>query len=239
MPEAGSIGLHEQPGQLSVICSTSRAEFPRSLLMSKNEEGGCVSGFVTTELDPSIGNIDPLLASRGRSSTPAPPNESKLRLSDVLNIAFHSATPFHPKIKVATIVHDELFDELEKSYSVLPLLPSCLVNSVDHGQPRIIVIHRSAFQEGPWFGTEEATGGTSIDVIRRLLPWSRKRQVPVLFIDNGAPDSYYTSALREIGTEIFPSDESFSRLPEGAPRSRIFQIARRFAVKPSAQATDG
>lgn len=198
-----------------------------------------MSGFVTTDLEPGIGNIDPLLASRGRSSTPAPPNESKLRLADVLRITFHSASPFHPKLKVATIVHDELFDELEKSYSVLPLLPSCLVNSVDQGQPRMIVIHRSAFQDGPWFGTEEATGGTSIDVIGRLLPWSRKRQVPVLFIDNGAPDGYYTSALREIGTEIFPAEGSDSRVPEGAPRSEIFQIARRFAHERPTRATNG
>lgn len=198
-----------------------------------------MSGFVRPDLDPGIGNIAGLLASRGRSSTPPPPNESKIRLADMLNIAYHSATPFHPKMKVATIVHDELFDELEKSYSVLPLLPSCLVNSVDQGQPQVIVIHRSAFQDGPWFGTEDATGGTSIDVIRRILPWSRKRQVPVLFIDNGAPDSYYTNALREIGTEIFPSKDSDSRLPEGAPRSRIFEIARRFAGEQTSQATNG
>lgn len=196
-------------------------------------------GFVPSDLDPGIGSIDPLLSSRGRSSTPAPPNESKIRLADVLNITFHSQASFHPKLKVATIVHDELFDELEKSYAVLPLLPSCLVDSVDQGQPRMIVIHRAAFQDGPWFGTEEATGGTSIDVIRRLLPWSRKRQVPVLFIDNGDPDNYYTNSLREIATEIFPSEESYSRLPEGAPRSRIFQIARRFAYEPSTQDMNG
>lgn len=198
-----------------------------------------MSAFLPSDLDPGLGNIDPLLASRGRSSTPSPPNESKIRLADMLNITFHSQTSFHPKIKVATIVHDELYDELEKSYSVLPLLPSCLVNSVDDGQPRMIVIHRSAFQDGPWFGAEEATGGTSVDVIRRLLPWSRRRQVPVLFIDNGAPDGYYTSVLREIGTEIFPSEKSYSRLPEGAPRSRIFQIARRFASEPPTQAMNG
>ncbi|WP_162943617.1 hypothetical protein [Arthrobacter celericrescens] len=191
------------------------------------------------ELDLGIGSVERLLATRGRSSTPPPPNDAKIKLADMLRIGYHSASPQHPRLKVATIVHDELYDELEKSYSVMPLLPSTLVNSVDAGQPRMIVIHRSAFQDGPWFGAEDAAGGAAADTIRRLLPWSRKRQVPVLFIENGTPDGYFTNMLREIGTEIFPSEHSGSSVPEGAPRRAIFQIALRFAKAPYAPTNEG
>lgn len=180
-------------------------------------------------LDKSVGNVESLLAKRGRASTPLPPGGKKLMLAEVLGISFHSTSPFHATLKVATIVHDEMYDELEKSYSVIPLLPSCLVSSVDAGQPGIIVIHRAAFQGGPWFGAEDAAGGTSVDVIKRLRPWSRKRKVPVLFIENGAPDGFYTSVLREIGTEIFSSVDVYNRVPEGAPRKAVFEIGRRYA----------
>lgn len=184
---------------------------------------------MTSDLDSSIGNIDQLLKHRGRSSTPPPPNESKRDLAEMLRISYHSATDFHPKLKIATIVHAAMYKEIEKVYSAFPLLPSCLVRSVDQLQPRMIVIHRSAFQEGPWFGTEDAIGGTLVDVIRRLLPWSRKRQVPVIFIDNGLPDGFHTSHLREIGSQRLPSDDFAPRVPEGAPRSAIYEIAHRFA----------
>jgi len=188
-----------------------------------------VSDSVVTDLDENIGSIEHLLAHRGRSSTPPPPGRAKLNLAEMLRIDFHSESPFHSRLKVATIVHDEFYDELEKFYSVLPLLPSCLVNSVDAGQPRLIVIHRAAFQDGPWYGAEDAAGGIAVDVIMQLLPWSRKHKVPVLFVENGAPDSFYTGVLREIGTEHFPSDQSYSRVTEGAPRSTIFQLAHKFA----------
>ena len=198
--------------------------------MSKIEE---------TELDPGIGSAERLLATRGRSSTPPPPNDAKIKLADMLRIGYHSASPHHPILKIATIVHDELYDELEKSYTVMPLLPSTLVNSVDAGQPKMIIIHRSAFQDGPWFGAEDATGGTAADTIRRLLPWSRKRRVPVLFIENGTPDRYFTSMLREIGTEVFPSEHSESSVPEGASRRAVFQIALRFAKAPYEPMNEG
>lgn len=193
---------------------------------------------VTSDLDPSVGNIDHLLVNRGRSSTPGPPNESKQDLADVLRISQYSANPFHPPLTVATIVHDELYDEIEQKYSVFPLLPSCLVRSVDSLQPELIVIHRSAFHEGPWFGAEDAAGGTAVDVIRRLLPWSRKRKVPVIFIENGLPDEYHTAFLREIGTDFFPADGDGGRVPEGAPRSAIYEISEKYSRKRAAQIVD-
>lgn len=192
----------------------------------------------TSDLDPSIGNIDSLLENRGRSSTPLPPNESKQELTDVLRISYYSGNPFHPSLKVATIVHDELYDEIEKKYCVFPILPSCLVRSIDSLQPRMIIIHRSAFHEGPWFGTEDASGGTAVDLIRRILPWSRKQNIPVIFIDNGMPDRYYTAYLREIGTDLFPAGECGGRVPEGAPRSAIYEIAQRFSRQQLEQIAD-
>lgn len=191
------------------------------------------------DLDPNIGNIRGLLAARGRSSTPPPPNASKTKLADTIAVGYKSKSAHHPRLKVATIVHDDLFDELEKSYLVMPLLPSCLVNSVDAGQPTMIIIHRSAFDSGPWFGGEEATGGIAADTISRLLPWSRKRSVPVLFIENGKPDRYFTQRLRNIGTDIVPSESSVSRLPEGAPRSPIFRIALKHSTAPYLTTQDG
>jgi hypothetical protein len=182
-----------------------------------------------TDLDPSIGNIDHLLTNRGRSSTPGPPNASTEHLADVLHVSYYSVNPFHLKLKVATIVHDELYDEIEKKYRVFPILPSCLDRSLDELKPEMIVIHRSAFHEGPWFGTEDAAGGIAVDFIRRILPWSRTHSVPVLFIENGMADGYYTACLREIGTEIFPAQKSGGRVPEGAPRSAIYEISQRFS----------
>lgn len=198
-----------------------------------------MSDSVETGLDKSVGNVERLLAKKGRASTPPPPGGKKLKLAEELGLDFHSTSPFHATLKIATIVHDELYDELEKSYPVLPLLPSCLVSSVDAGQPGIVVIHRAAFQGGPWFGAEDAVGGTSVDVIRRLRPWSRKRKVPVLFIENGAPDGFYTSVLREIGTEIFSSIDVYNRVPEGAPRKAVFEIGRRYAGQQPAQLLNG
>lgn len=188
-----------------------------------------MSRIATTDLDPSIGDIGPLLANKGRSSTPGPPNESKQELTDVLRIAYHSASPFPPKLRVATIVHDEFYDEIEKKYFAVPLLPSCLIRSIDSLQPNIIVVHRSAFYAGPWFGTEDAAGGASADLIQRIRPWSRKRQVPVIFVDNGMPDRYHTDLLRGIGTEFFPQENSGGRVPEGAPRSAIYELSQQFA----------
>lgn len=182
-----------------------------------------------TDLDPSIGNIDHLLSNRGRSSTPGLLKESTQELADVLRVSYHSANPFYPPLKVATIVHDELYDEIEKKYQVLPLLPSCLVRSIDKLKPEMIVVHRSAFYQGPWMGTEDATGGTAADLIRRLLPWSRKHNVPVLFIDNGMVDRYHTAYLRELGTEYFPAEQFGGRVPEGAPRSAIYEISQKFS----------
>lgn len=192
----------------------------------------------SAELEESIGNISQLLANKGRSSTPGPPNKSKLQLADFLRISYHSANAFHPKLNVATIVHDELYDEIEKKYAVFPLLPSCLTRSINTLQPKLIVIHRSAFHEGPWFGTEEAAGGTSVDLVRRIMPWTRMRQVPVLFLDNGMPDLYYTAHLREIGTELFPHGENGGRVPEGAPRSAIYEIAQKYSGIHRPQATN-
>lgn len=194
---------------------------------------------IVTSLDKSVGNIDSLLARKGRASTPLPPGGTKLKLAEVLGIIFHSSSPFHGTLKVATIVHDEMYEELENSYSVMPLLPSCLISSVDAGQPGMIVIHRAAFQDGPWFGAEDASGGTSVDVIKRLRPWSRKRKVPVLFIENGAPDGFYTSVLREIGTEILSSVDDLNRVQEGAPRKAVFEIGRRYAGQQAAQLVNG
>lgn len=188
--------------------------------------------IATSDLDPSIGNIEHLLANRGRSSTPSPPNEPKHDLTDILRISYYSTNPFHQKLKVATVVHDELYDELERSYSVFPILPSCLVRSVDKLKPQIVVIHRSAFCDGPWFGAEDASGGTAVETIRRLLPWSRKHSVPVIFIENGMPDRYHTAYLREVGTEHFPASANGGRVLEGAPRSAIYDISQRFAQQP-------
>jgi hypothetical protein len=198
-----------------------------------------VSKVEEAELDPGIGSVERLFATRGRSSTPPPPNEAKIKLADMLRLGYHSSNPNHPNLKIATIVHDELYDELEKSYTVMPLLPSTLVNTVDAGQPKMIVIHRSAFQDGPWFGAEDAAGGASADTIRRLLPWSRKRQVPVLFIENGTPDRYFTKLLREIGTEVFPSEHSASNVPEGAARRSVYRIALRSAKAPYVPMNEG
>lgn len=197
-----------------------------------------MSRISTIELDPSVGSIDQLLMNRGRSSTPGPPNESKRELTDFLRIMYHSATPFHSKLQIATIVHDELYEEIEKKYLVFPLLPSCLVGSIDKLQPKMIVIHRAAFHEGPWFGTEDASGGTSADLIRRIFPWSRKRQVPVIFIENGMPDGYHTEYIREIGTEFFPADSGGGRVPEGAPRSAIYEISQKSSCNNPRQLTD-
>lgn len=190
-------------------------------------------------LDPQVGNINQLLAHRGRASTPTPPNDSKLELADMLRIAAHSSNPHHHPMNIATIVHDKMYDELEKKYPVIPLLPSCLVRSVDKTQPKTIVIHREAFHEGPWFGAEDATGGVAVETIRRLLPWSRKWNVPVIYIDNGSPDQFYTPYLREIGTQFFPSEEFFARLPEGAPRSAIYHIAQDFSQRQNWDRTEG
>lgn len=191
--------------------------------------GDGLSREIIKELDASIGNIDLLLNKRGRASTPGPPNDSKCELNEILRISYHSSTPFHPQLRVATIVHDALYEEIEKKYLTFPILPSCLVRSIDVLQPKVIVIHRNAFQNGPWLGSEEAAGGTSVDLIRRILPWSRKRNVPVLFIENGLPDGYFTERLRELGTEHFPSFDG-GRVPEGARRSEIYEIAQKFAV---------
>lgn len=177
-----------------------------------------------------IGDIGQLLAARGRSSTPAPPNESKIKLAEILRIRFSSKSESPSELRIATIVPEGLFDEISKYYQVVPLLPSCLVNTVDSGQPKMIIIHRSAFNAGPWFGTEDAAGGSAVNDVRTLLPWSRKRNVPVLFVENGTVDKYYTPLLREIGTEIYPNSSYLSVLPDGSPRSRIYRIVQSFST---------
>ncbi len=191
-----------------------------------------------TGLDDHIGSIQGLLAKRGRSSTPRPPGGEKIRLADVIGLRDNS--PAHPegRLKIAAIVHDEMLDAIEQYFAVIPLMPSCLVNSVDSHKPQVIIIHRAAFHEGPWVGAEASTGGKAAKDILRLNPWSKKHDVPILFIENGTQDGFYTSAFREMSSEVFPSDRSHSRVPEGAPRSKVFQLAAQFAINKADQNGD-
>ncbi|MBG6218716.1 hypothetical protein IWX75_003203 [Arthrobacter sp. CAN_A6] len=182
--------------------------------------------------------VDLLLRRKGRSSTPPPPNLGALRLAEVLRVGYHSVNPFHPPLKVGAIVEDDFYDELEQRYNVMPIFPSCLVNSVDTLQPQIIVIQRAALNSGPWFGTEDAAGGTLFEEIRRLAPWSRKRKVPVIFVDNGQPERLHTAALRDIGSIVFPSAAFFDELPEGPRRSHIYELSQRFAQASESKETN-
>ncbi|MHA7276379.1 hypothetical protein [Arthrobacter sp. HLT1-21] len=182
----------------------------------------------TIDPDLDLGAITSLLASRGRSSTPPPPNQGDLKLKDMLAIDYHCHNTFHPKLRVAAIVHDLFLDELQTYYLVLPLFPSTLVESIDAGQPNLIIIHRSAFADGPWFGSETSAGGTMIDELRRILPWSRKKNVPVVFVENGQEEQTYTQSIRNIGTVIFPSEEFFDVLPESPRRRKIYELAQQF-----------
>ncbi|MHA7156269.1 hypothetical protein [Arthrobacter sp. TMN-50] len=177
---------------------------------------------------PELGAITSLLASRGRSSTPPPPNQGDIKLKDMLAIDYHCHNSFHPKLKVASIVHDLFLNELQAYYPVLPLYPSTLVESIDAGQPNLIIIHRSAFDDGPWFGSETSAGGTMIDELLRIFPWSRKKNVPVIFIENGQAEHTHTQSIRNIGTVIFPSREFFDALPENPRRLKIYELAQRF-----------
>ena len=188
-----------------------------------------------TGLDERIGSIESLLANRGRSSTPHPPGGEKIELGDLVGARSHSVSNRYAAPRIAAIVHDEMLDALEQYFEVVPLMPSCMVQTVDREKPQVIVIHRAAFHEGPWIGAEGSTGGAASHDLLRLKPWSRKHGVPVLFIENGANDEFYTPALREIGTEVFQTRETRSRVPEGAPRSMIFRLAAKFVVEKSDQ----
>jgi hypothetical protein len=102
------------------------------------------------------------------------------------------------------------------------------LESLARNTPQLVVIHRDAFTGGPWFGAEEAAGGTMLEEIGLILPWAVEREVPVIFVDNGTADQLHTGRLREIGSLFFPSAEFFQRLPEKPRRSAIYELAEKF-----------
>jgi hypothetical protein len=133
---------------------------------------------------------------------------------------------------VAGIVSSELEEEIELlGFDFLFLSPGCVHESLVRSSPDVIVIQRSQFHAGPWYGAESTTGTKLAGQVIAMSDYAIKQQIPCYFLDSPIAKDCNSRSLSQRATLVFtPEPLQFDEI-EGANSSRIFRLLIDFADK--------
>lgn len=166
----------------------------------------------------------------GRSSAASPPNVDGDSLARMISVGYESNSPLPHRDKLCVLVQEDFFSDLAESFLVAPLLPGCVYETLETLRPDMVLVHRSAFEEGVWFGADRLESGYLVEDIKQIGKWSKAHGTTVIIVDNGKPENYFAGVLEDIGTLFFPNRYFFTRASiEGAKRSLIYELCESYA----------
>lgn len=158
----------------------------------------------------------------GRTGTPGVVGESERAPLLVLTGAVSADDA---RRRPALIGDRSAFPGVPEAFDAHSLRPGMGSEVLQSWNPSLLLVDREAFREGPWAGTESASGTLLLLDWLDLTGWCRDYDVPVYLLDSPTVPDANTAALLGGADLVFPlrDGQRLEREGWGAPQTALFE----------------